>query len=489
MVEISKILSDTWDEINASTDNIRYFRNQIRESNEAIDKYDEKRKLLGSFRDFLSKQLDNAIEKAVTEKERRDAEKEEVDKFDLVFSKFLGDVKTWRETIDSFVDTQINPENASTSSSYTTVKSDTPMQKSNMPIAWERDRDMVEAGSSSGTKSGKKRLSSTPVWKPRVKPYKIPKKVSSATISTPEKLSKSLVIPDPHVVVDSTQIAKANEDDDCVITGQYQLPAEIVKEAIDNAVAIVQEKKDRDYASEGARPKITKEDGNNRERTDQRQLERAKRDETKPETSRKSIVDLGLQDPAHGRVADFANQLLPKQRGPVEVLEEFTREILIRANLNSIHQRRWTRIHISAQCRYNWIGETAVRELLNPNTEGGSMSESRIEDKINHQYNCVRDVRFWVRPEITIGSIVFREKFLVVPKKHTQFFAPMRVQLGRGFCRRYLKDVNLTRKEITLVDDCFREFCQYEIRRADDLFDFDKKARQKGPPNHATRRY
>lgn len=453
-------------------------------------KYDEKRKLLGSFRDFLSKQLDAAIEKAVAEKERRDTEKEEVDKFDLVFSKFLGDVKVWRETIDNFVDIQINAENESTTSSYTTVKSDTSMKKPKLPMAWEHDRDLAEAGPSSGIKSGKRSApSSLTSWKPRVKPYKIPKKTPCSNINTPERLSKSSVIPDPHVIVDPVSTEKPCDDDDCVITGEYKLSAEIVKDAINKAVEVVQTKDNRDFRSEGARPKENINANKPQEEAHTEQVKGVHSNESKPVMSRKSIVDLGLQEPSHGRIADFAAQLLPKQRGAVDVLREFTKEILIRANLNSIHQRRWTRIHISARCRYNWIGETAVRELLNPNTEGGSMNEARIEDEINHQWNCVRDVRFWVKPEITIGSIVFREKFYVVPRKHTQFFAPMRVQLGRGFCHKYLKDVNLARKEITLVNDCFREFCQYEIRRSEDLFDFDKKARQKGAPNHATRRY
>lgn len=380
VVEISKILSDTWNEINGSTDNIQYFREQIRESEEAIQKYVEKRNLLGSFRDFLSRMLDSVIAKAIAEKERRDAEREEVAKFDNVFSQFLGDVKKWRSTIDSFVNIQIPTENESTTSNYTPVGSTASTPKRNLPMAWQHDRDLAEAGSSTGVKAGKKRFAtSTPMWKPRVKPYKIPKKSPCETITTPEKLSKSSVIPDPRILVDPTSTEK--DEEDCVITGEYRLSEEVVKQAIDQAVTVVEKKeKSRDYASEGARPKVEESAPKVPTENREKHHEHDGKEEKRSNNERKSIADLGLQGRSSSKVGDFAHQLLPKKRGAVEALEEFTKEILIRAHLNQTRSKRWTRIHISARCQYNWIGETAVRDLLHPDTEGGEMRESRIED-------------------------------------------------------------------------------------------------------------
>lgn len=429
---------------------------------EAIVEYQEKRENLGSYRDFLSKKLDERIANEVAERER-----DEVENFDLVFKRFLGDVKVWRETVDNYFDLQMNHEEYQPVENADRETDSTTSEKSNVVMAWQLDRDRAEAGTSSGnsnTKTGKKRnASSQTTWKPHIKPYKIPRKVPHTRLSQPEKLSLSAVICQPNIVPDPVVNESSNSSDDCVITGEYKIAVSEVSVAVEKALEVV---------------KATKEEDRKRDKPRAEAKSNVANAEPVPSGSNtKSIVELGLQDPAPNRVADIADNLLPTRRGAFEIIAEFPREILIKATLDPTRPRRWEKIHLSAKCSYNWIGETAVRNFLNPRTEAGPVNELRVEDWINHQMMTVRDIKYWVRPEIAIGGIVFRRKFYVVPKKHTMFFAPMRVQLGKNFIREYVKNIDEHRREITLIKDQVREFCRYEPRRSANIYDFSRRDR------------
>lgn len=465
MIEIRKKLDDTWNEIMASTDNIRYFKGQIREMEEAIGEYQEKRKNLGSYRDYLSKKLDEMIAKQVA-----DREKSEVENFELVFQKFLNDVKVWRETVDNYFHLQINTGSNERDESLGSDQTPTRSEKSSMIMAWQIDRDRAEAGTSStfqGEGSSKKRnMSSQTVWKPRMKPYKIPRLNSQSKNSLSERMSEFTVIRDPAVVQDPIISESSNSSDDCVITGQYKIAEETVKIAVEKAVEAANAMKEnvRERVEENVELAVNIPPAGG-----------AEGGSTPPKAM--SIAELGLQNAQGNRVSDIAGGLLERRSGPFEIIESFPREILIKIAMDPTKPHRLHKVHLSARCSFNWIGETAVRDLLNPNTEAGVVNELRREDWINHEWNCIRDIRYWVKPEMSIGGIVFRRKFFVVPKKHTMFFAPMRIQLGRNFVREFVRNIDETRREVTLIKEQVREFCRYEPRRAPNIYDFSRRDR------------
>lgn len=512
------MLNDTWTEIDGCTDSIKHIKWEIAQREEEIKIRRESRRMLGSFRDFVTLKMSQAMERererqreeeqlremreqeelaAVAEEERARLEREELAR--------QAEVNKFTNTLNLF------KENVKSVSNRLDFESLQPQQLETIDLTIERsvtqklEKARNEFDAAAEAKKLKSKTLIPSVVIPRIKPYSIPKlRTVREKRSRADRLSTRPVVAKPlsgrEKMIDprsySSRMTAPTKLK--IIAGDKAINSitnEAATKAIENALRISKPEtatsvtKDqpsatgqreeaptstnRDYKKEGARPKIESREVlpfyGPPENPDPRGY---------PEDTRSESSSTSRRSRSTGTLADLADKLLPPpSRTPFDILYGFPREILINAQLNEDSIRQWNKVHVSARCRYNWIGETAARTLLSPRTEAGSRFEKRVEDNINHVPSCIRDIEHWVSPVIHIGGIRIKKKFYIVPRCHTEIFAPMRVQLGRNFVHEFVKNVDENRREITLLQGQVREFCRYELRRAANVYDFSKRDR------------
>lgn len=510
MDELEKILDDTWTEIGGRTESIAHIRWEIEQRNQEIAQRHESRRILESFRDFITKQLKEAMNR--DEKKRQDAENQAIAEREAA-ERQLREVEE-RERLAKIANEEKRRREAKVIKPHLLLRRSARDNRSGVNNKYRLQSQLLDSidltkEDSTVTASGSVKRKSEPthaellesskhfipiirIPRVRVKPYIIPKTLASRRKdrSRAERLSHSAVLINPLSKNEKTLLSRSYKSSFVTPTKLQIVPdvktAAITDEAATRAiesalklskdttagseVADIGASSSRDFRAEGARPK-----------EERNATPSQSRDSSRSRVSGGSAQHSHRDEHPIGTLADIVGELMPKNQGPVDVIAEFDREILIKMQLNKI-KTDWTKVHVSARCKYSWIGETAAREFLHHgSTEAGRVNanESCLEDWVNHSWSCIRDVVHWVRPEIRIGAIVFRWKFFIVPKTNTQIFAPMRVQVGRAFCREFVRNINTTRRELTLIQDGYREFSGYEFRRAPSVFDFEKRKRER----------
>lgn len=512
------MLDDTWAEIGGRCESIAHIRWEIEQREAEIQQHAENRRILGSFRDFITVKLGEVKDRK--EKERREAERQaaaqreaeekqlkevqERERFAAIAAEEQAEKQRREEKVKT-IEFLSRRSSRVMRATYNRNK----FAQSQLLDSIDLTKDDGVTKSSSATKrrsepthkelleASKRFIPSIRIPRIRVKPYQIPKKLSRRKArSHAESLSNTGVLIKPlshnekfvisrsystklvtptkiQIVPDAKSVPITNEAATRAIESALNLSG---NRAIERGLVNEGAPSSRNFRREGARPKDEPVD-----------TPRRSRDNSSSTCSGRHVPRDQVTEGVIGTLADIASELMPKNQGPVDIIADFDREILIKLQLNKI-KTDWTKVHVSARCQYSWIGETAAREFLHHgSTEAGRVApgESRLEDDINHSWSCIRDITHWVRPEIRVGAIVFRWKFFIVPKTNTQIFAPMRVQLGRSFCREFVKNVNTTRRELTLMQDGFREFSGYEFRRAPNVFDFEKRKRERNTETFA----
>lgn len=131
-------------------------------------------------------------------------------------------------------------------------------------------------------------------------------------------------------------------------------------------------------------------------------------------------------------------------------METFNKHIMLRFE---IRPGKHEMIHLSAKTKHSHIGETILEQLSERSTrkrEDSMMVVDKLNGNIEIKYNCTKSCTMRIR----YASIFFEQYAFVVPNRVvTPIFAPVRIELGRDFIKRYVNDVDPALQILELKND------------------------------------
>lgn len=131
-------------------------------------------------------------------------------------------------------------------------------------------------------------------------------------------------------------------------------------------------------------------------------------------------------------------------------METFSKHIMLRFE---IRPGKHVMVHLSSKTKHSHIGETILEQLSERSTrkrEDSMTVVDHLNGNLEIKYECTQSCTLRIR----YASLFFEQFAFVVPNRVvTPIFAPVRIELGRDFVKRYVKDIDSAMQTIELRND------------------------------------
>lgn len=137
-------------------------------------------------------------------------------------------------------------------------------------------------------------------------------------------------------------------------------------------------------------------------------------------------------------------------------------------------------VHISARTAYSHIGQTISHQLSRYSRleqfDEPLMVKDRLNGRIEIKYPCYALCHMRLR----FHNVFFDETAYVVPNKTiTSAFAPVRIELGRTFVERYVRDIDRERKTILFKSEGAEMLGCFSWKHGQEIFNAKERQRRK----------